>query len=102
MLFRSLREYGRRHGWVHGADLEKGELRRAGCLPLHECVGHLRRYLHVDLDDYRRNLEAVRSNAARLVDMRRAISALVRFSATMAAESCRASTRLIAAAVTSS
>lgn len=65
-LVADLRAYAQRYGWVHGVDCETGAIRRGGQLPLAECVGRLRRYLHVDLAEYQRNRAAVQANRERL------------------------------------
>ncbi|MFA6112011.1 MAG: PEP/pyruvate-binding domain-containing protein [Candidatus Latescibacterota bacterium] len=65
-LLDRMRGYGRRYGWLYGGSLEDGALYRGGEVSLRECAGRIRCYLHVDLDEYRRNVVAIQANAARL------------------------------------
>ena len=62
-LREGLTRYGQEYGWLCQGELDDGLLPRGGPVPLPECVGRLRRYLHVSLTDWRRNVAAIQENA---------------------------------------
>jgi pyruvate,water dikinase len=47
--------YTHDYGWLHETTPEDGVLCEPGRVPLHECINRIRRYLHVDRDEYREN-----------------------------------------------
>jgi pyruvate,water dikinase len=51
--------YSREYGWLHETTPQDGSLCEPGRVPLHECINRIRRYLHVDRDDYRANLDRI-------------------------------------------
>ena len=58
--------YSAEYGWYYNGEFEDGALHRPGAVTREECVGRIRRYLHVSTEEYRTNLRQVAANAERL------------------------------------
>jgi len=64
-LMDMIQDYSKHYGWFYSRHFED-ELEPVGILPLEDCIHQIRRVLHVQQDEYNKNIESIREHAQRL------------------------------------
>lgn len=64
-LINMIKSYSNKYGWYYCNSIDDG-LIEVGSISTEDCINKIRRYLHIDIDKYHKNIKDIKNNARRL------------------------------------